>query len=137
MMGNSRKPPWHFSAAYIEIFRTLTSISGFAEIIQNGIVKPEDIPRFAGNIYMESQRLISLVDDILNLSRLDEADVQLEREDFDLSAVQVVTIMVYLLYLYWLSHCVHAPLAVYMTTEYLFVIMLGIQSVIYLKRKHY
>ena len=37
----------------------LTSISGFAEIIQNGIVKPEDIPRFAGNIYMESQRLIS------------------------------------------------------------------------------
>jgi uncharacterized membrane protein len=49
----------------------------------------------------------------------------------------VVTIMVYLLYLYWLSHCVHAPLAVYMTTEYLFVIMLGIQSVIYLKRKHY
>ena len=50
---------------------------------------------------------------------------------------QVVTIMVYLLYLYWLSHCVHAPLAVYMTTEYLFVIMLGIQSVIYLKRKHY
>ena len=35
---------------------------------------------------MESQRLISLVDDILNLSRLDEADVQLEWEDFDLSA---------------------------------------------------
>lgn len=45
--------------------------------------------------------------------------------------------MVYLLYLYWLSHCIYAPLAVYMTTEYLFVIMLGIQSVIYLKRKHY
>ena len=64
-----------------------TSFPSFAEIIQNGIVKPEDIPRFAGNIYMESQRLISLVDDILNLSRLDEADVQLEREDFDLSAV--------------------------------------------------
>ena len=70
-----------------ELKTPLTSISGFAEIIQNGIVKPEDIPRFAGNIYMESQRLISLVDDILNLSRLDEADVQLEREDFDLSAV--------------------------------------------------
>ena len=50
---------------------------------------------------------------------------------------QMVTIMVYLLYLYWLSHCIYAPLAVYMTTEYLFVIMLGIQSVIYLKRKHY
>lgn len=50
---------------------------------------------------------------------------------------QVVTIIVYLIYLYWLSHCAHAPLAVYMTTEYLFVIMLGVQSVIYLKRKHY
>ena len=68
-----------------ELKTPLTSISGFAEIIQNGIVKPEDIPRFAGNIYVESQRLISLVDDILNLSRLDEADVQLEREEFDLS----------------------------------------------------
>ena len=70
-----------------ELKTPLTSISGFAEIIQNGIVKAEDIPRFAGNIYMESQRLISLVDDILNLSRLDEADVQLEWEDFDLSAL--------------------------------------------------
>ena len=68
-----------------ELKTPLTSISGFAEIIQNGIVKPEDIPRFAGNIYVESQRLISLVDDILHLSRLDEADVQLEREEFDLS----------------------------------------------------
>ena len=70
-----------------ELKTPLTSISGFAEIIQNGIVKPEDVPRFAGNIYVESQRLISLVDDILNLSRLDEADGQLEREDFDLSAL--------------------------------------------------
>ena len=70
-----------------ELKTPLTSISGFAEIIKNGIVKPEDIPRFAGNIYEESQRLVTLVDDILNLSRLDEADVQLEREDFDLSSM--------------------------------------------------
>ena len=70
-----------------ELKTPLTSISGFAEIIKNGIVKPEDIPRFAGNIYEESQRLGTLVDDILNLSRLDEADVQLEREDFDLSSL--------------------------------------------------
>ena len=70
-----------------ELKTPLTSISGFAEIIQNGIVKPQDIPRFAGNIYVESQRLISLVDDILNLSRLDEEDVQLERETFDLAAL--------------------------------------------------
>ena len=70
-----------------ELKTPLTSISGFAEIIKNGIVKPEDIPRFAGNIYEESQRLVTLVDDILNLSRLDEADVQLEREDFALSSL--------------------------------------------------
>ena len=70
-----------------ELKTPLTSISGFAEIIKNGIVKPEDIPRFAGNIYEESQRLVTLVDDILNLSRLDEADVQLEREAFDLSSL--------------------------------------------------
>ncbi len=70
-----------------ELKTPLTSISGFAEIIKNGIVKPEDIPRFAGNIYEESQRLVTLVDDILNLSRQDEADVQLEREDFDLSSL--------------------------------------------------
>lgn len=50
---------------------------------------------------------------------------------------QTITIIVYLAYLYWLSNGVHAPLAAYMTTEYLFVIMLGIQSVIYLKKKHF
>lgn len=50
---------------------------------------------------------------------------------------QVTTIGAYLLYLYWLSNCMHAPLAVYMTTEYLFVILLGVQSVVYLKKKHF
>lgn len=50
---------------------------------------------------------------------------------------QITTIVVYLIYLYWLSNCVHASLAVYMTTEYLFVIMLGIQSVGYLKKKRF
>lgn len=48
---------------------------------------------------------------------------------------QVTTIMVYLAYLYWLSCCVHAPLAVYLTAEYVFVIMQAIQSFIYLKRR--
>ena len=50
---------------------------------------------------------------------------------------QVTTIGVYLLYLYWISHCLHAPLAVYLTAEYVFVIMQAVQSVIYLKRKLY
>lgn len=48
---------------------------------------------------------------------------------------QLITILVYLIYLYLLSECFHASLTVYMTVEYLFVILLGIQSIIYLKRK--
>ena len=44
-------------------------------------------------------------------------------------------ILVYLIYLYLLSECFHASLTVYMTAEYLFVILLGMQSIIYLKRK--
>lgn len=63
-----------------ELKTPLTSISGFAEIISKGYVKPEDIPRFADNIYKESQRLITLVEDIIRLSRLDENAVGLEKE---------------------------------------------------------
>ncbi|WP_455591744.1 MATE family efflux transporter [Bacteroides sp.] len=50
---------------------------------------------------------------------------------------QLTTILVYLGYLYWLSYCTNASLSVYLTAEYLFVILLAVQSVIYLKRKHY
>ena len=50
---------------------------------------------------------------------------------------QVTTILIYLTYLYWISNCLHAPLAVYLTAEYVFVIMQAVQSVIYLKRKHF
>lgn len=50
---------------------------------------------------------------------------------------QVIATAVYLLYLYLLSCCTKASLAVYLTAEYLFVILLAIQSVIYLKIKHY
>ena len=55
-----------------ELKTPLTSISGVAEIIMNGIVKPEDIPGFAKNIYEEAARLIDLVNDIIFLSKLDE-----------------------------------------------------------------
>ncbi len=55
-----------------ELKTPLTSISGVAEIIMNGIVKPEDIPGFAKNIYEEAGRLIDLVNDIIFLSKLDE-----------------------------------------------------------------
>ena len=67
-----------------ELKTPLTSISGIAEIIRNGIVKPEDIPHFAGKIYDESQRLITLIGDIIKLSRLDENQVPMERKTVDM-----------------------------------------------------
>ncbi len=61
-----------------ELKTPLTSISGFAEIMRNGIVKEKDIPHFSDNIYHEAQRLILLVNDILKLSRLEDTDSQRE-----------------------------------------------------------
>lgn len=55
-----------------ELKTPLTSILGTAEIMAGGLVKPADIPHFAGNIHREAQRLIGLVNDIIKLSRLDE-----------------------------------------------------------------
>lgn len=55
-----------------ELKTPLTAISGFAEIIRDGIAKPQDVPHFAGMICKESARLIALVNDILDLSQLDE-----------------------------------------------------------------
>ena len=67
-----------------ELKTPLTSISGYAELIANGMVNPDDIPRFAGKIHDESQRLITLVGDILKLSRLDEGDTSAKSEEIDL-----------------------------------------------------
>ena len=67
-----------------ELKTPLTSISGFAEIIQNGIAKPEDIGRFAGNIHEESKRLLTLLEDIIKLSQLDENTTPVEAEEVDL-----------------------------------------------------
>ena len=70
-----------------ELKTPLTSISGFAEIIKNGIVKAEDVPRFAGRIYDEAQRLIHLVGDIIKLSQLDEKQIAAQKERLNLYAV--------------------------------------------------
>jgi two-component system phosphate regulon sensor histidine kinase PhoR len=67
-----------------ELKTPLTSISGFAEIIKNKIARPEDIERFANNIYEESQRLMALIGDIIKLSQLDENIMQDEMEYLDL-----------------------------------------------------
>ena len=55
-----------------ELKTPLQSISGYSELIQCGMAKPEDIQPFAKRIYDETQRLIRLVEDIINLSQLDE-----------------------------------------------------------------
>ncbi len=67
-----------------ELKTPLTSISGYAEIIRDGIARPEDTVRFAGKIYDESQRLITLVQDILNLSKLEERDIERVFETIEL-----------------------------------------------------
>lgn len=67
-----------------ELKTPLTSISGFAEIISDGFVKPEDTRKFAGRIFKEAQRLITLVDDVIKISQLDEGKLPYEREETDL-----------------------------------------------------
>ncbi|MBQ7624742.1 MAG: histidine kinase [Clostridia bacterium] len=70
-----------------ELKTPLTSISGFAELMMNDIVPPDKSREFAGDIYRESVRLISLINDIIKLSRLDEQTVLPEKEKVDLYGI--------------------------------------------------
>ena len=67
-----------------ELKTPLTSISGYAEMIETGLAQTEDIPVFAEKIHSESQRLLELIGDIMKLSELDESkkDLFFERIDF-------------------------------------------------------
>ena len=67
-----------------ELKTPLTSISGYAELIKDGIVQKKDIENFAGRIYHEAQRLIVLIDKIMLLSKLDEDKLALHKEDVEL-----------------------------------------------------
>ncbi len=67
-----------------ELKTPLTTISGTAELLRSGMVKPEDVPHFADNIYRESQRMITLVSDILHLSELEETSSLLKMEPVNL-----------------------------------------------------
>ncbi len=67
-----------------ELKTPLTSIYGISEIMMNGIVKPQDMEGFAKNIHDESGRLITLIEDILRLSQLDEGTQESQQEDTDL-----------------------------------------------------
>ena len=67
-----------------ELKTPLHSISGYAELIQNGLVEQEDIVPFAEKIYTETQRMICLVEDIIKLSRLDEGAEGMQSESVNL-----------------------------------------------------
>lgn len=70
-----------------ELKTPLHTISGSAEIMKNGLVEPEDMPRFIDRIYTESQRMITLVDDVIRLSGLDEGAGDMPRETLSLKAL--------------------------------------------------
>ena len=67
-----------------ELKTPLTSIYGVSDMLASGIVRPEDVGQFAVTIKEESSRLISLIGDIMQLSRLDENQVTQQKEDVDL-----------------------------------------------------
>lgn len=69
-----------------ELKTPLQGIIGSAELIENGMVQPEDMPRFVGHIRAEAQRLVTLIGDIIRLSQLDEGEV-LPKERLDLLEV--------------------------------------------------
>ena len=69
-----------------ELKTPLQGIIGSAELIENGMVKSEDLPRFVGHIHAEAARLVTLIDDIIRLSQLDEGDA-MPTEPVDLLAV--------------------------------------------------
>ena len=70
-----------------ELKTPLTAISGFAELIKSGMASPADAAHFAENIHKEASRLISLVGDIIRLSRLDGGEIPYDEEPVDLYAV--------------------------------------------------
>lgn len=70
-----------------ELKTPLTSISGYAEIMKNGLVQPKDMPEFATRIYNEANRMIALVEDIIKLSRLDEEADMPGKQPVDLFAI--------------------------------------------------
>ena len=82
---NAEKMRREFTANVSHELKTpLHSISGCAELLYHGMVQPNDIPMFAGQIYSESGRMISLIDDIIKLSHLDEGVMTENRTEVDL-----------------------------------------------------
>lgn len=76
-----------------ELKTPLTSISGFAEILKNGGTDEQTTKDFANTIYEETQRMISLVNDIIKLSKLDEKSISQEKEEINLTelSTEIIT----------------------------------------------
>lgn len=83
------------ASASHELKTPLTTISGYAEMMANGMVKPEDMREFSLKIYRESSRMLTLIDDIINLSELDEGAVIENPEKTDLAHIAGEAILVY------------------------------------------
>lgn len=82
---NSELMRREFTANVSHELRTpLHSISGYAELLKNGMVKSDDVTPVAGKIYDEAQRMVLLVEDIIKLSHLDEGAEDMKKEDTDL-----------------------------------------------------
>ena len=93
--SNAEQLRREFSANVSHELKTpLQGIIGSAELLESGLVKPEDQPRFLGRIHQEAARLVSLIEDIIRLSQLDEG-VALPMEQVDLLELsrEVVTIL--------------------------------------------
>ena len=81
---NAEKHRQAFTANVSHELKTpLQAIIGSAELIENGIVKTDDLPRFVGHIRKEASRLLYLIDDIIRLSQLDEG-AEMDQEDVPL-----------------------------------------------------
>lgn len=70
-----------------ELKTPLTSISGYSELLASGMVQGEYVEDFAEKIYMESQRLLNLIEDVIRISKLDERGLEMEKEEVDLFAL--------------------------------------------------
>jgi len=70
-----------------ELKTPLMSISGYAELIETGLARQEDVKDFASRIHSEASRLKNLVDDIIRLSRLEEAGSEIQKEEIPLDEI--------------------------------------------------
>ena len=70
-----------------ELKTPLQTISGYSELLKSGFVKQEDQGEFADKIYLESQRMMKLIEDIIKLSHLDNEELQIRKERIDLDEI--------------------------------------------------